>query len=125
MTKPLAEAEMGSDERFEPTHWSVVLAAGQGTVTPERAHAALTQLCQTYWAPLYGFVRCRGYTLDDAQDLTQGFFAHMIEHRIYTRTDQARGKFRAFLLSSLKNFLSDAHDRERALKRGGPVSFCR
>ena len=102
---------------FAPTHWSVVLAAGESQAEPQIAQTALAQLCQTYWAPLYTFVRSRGYSVHDAQDLTQGFFAYLIEQKIYTRADRQQGKFRSFLLASLKNFLSDAYDREHALKR--------
>jgi len=96
-----------------------VLAAGRSQAEPELARAALAELCQTYWAPLYNFVRSRGYTVDDAQDLTQSFFAYLIERKIYARVDRQKGKFRSFLLASLKNFLADASDRERTLKRGG------
>src|SRR5437016_6156907 len=108
---------------FAPTHWSVIIAAGESQAAPEIARAALAQLCQTYWAPLYGFVRSRGYSVHDAQDLTQSFFAYLIEHKIYTRVDRQKGKFRSFLLASLKNFLADASDRERTLKRGGGRDF--
>jgi RNA polymerase sigma factor (sigma-70 family) len=87
------------------------------------AQAALAELCQIYWTPLYSFVRSRGYTLHDAQDLTQSFFAHLIEHKIYNRVDRQKGRFRWFLLASAKNFLVNASDRERALKRGGGQSF--
>ena len=95
----------------------MVLGAG------ESSDPALAQLCQTYWAPLYGVIRRRGHAVHDAQDLTQGFFAHLIESRAYARTDQRKGKFRAFLLASLRNFLADARDHRQALKRGGDCSF--
>jgi RNA polymerase sigma-70 factor (ECF subfamily) len=108
---------------FPSTHWSVVLAAGESQVEPEVAHAALAELCQTYWAPLYSFVRSRGYSVHDAQDLTQSFFAYLIERKIYARADRQKGRFRSFLLVSLKNFLADASDRERTLKRGGGQNF--
>jgi DNA-directed RNA polymerase specialized sigma24 family protein len=121
--KPLAGDESRQSDFFPSTHWSVVLAAGKSDAKPEVAHAALAELCQTYWAPLYSFVRSRGYSVDDAQDLTQSFFAYLIEHRIYTRTDRQKGRFRSFLLASLKNFLADSSDRERALKRGGGHTF--
>jgi len=101
----------------------MILAAGRSQADPEVARAALAQLCQTYWAPLYGFVRSRGYTVYDAQDLTQSFFAYLIEHKIYARADRAYGKFRAFLLASIKKFLADAYDREQTLKRGGGREF--
>ena len=101
----------------------MVLAAGRSQAEPELARAALSELCQTYWAPLYNFVRSRGYTVDDAQDLTQSFFAYLIERKIYSRVDRQKGKFRSFLLASLKNFLADASDRQRTLKRGGGQDF--
>jgi RNA polymerase sigma-70 factor (ECF subfamily) len=104
---------------FPSTHWSAVLAAGRSQAEPGIARTALAELCQTYWVPLYNFVRRRGYSVHDAQDLTQSFFAYLIEHRIYARADRQKGRFRAFLLASMKNFLSDASDRERTLKRGG------
>jgi len=108
---------------FPSTHWTVVLAAGRSQTEPEIAEAALAELCQTYWAPLYTFVRSRGYTLHDAQDLTQSFFAYLLEHKIYARVERQKGKFRSFLLASLKNFLTHAADRERTLKRGGAQNF--
>jgi RNA polymerase sigma-70 factor (ECF subfamily) len=108
---------------FPATHWSAVLAAGRSQAGPEIAQTALAELCQTYWAPLYGFVRRRGYSVHDAQDLTQSFFAYLIEHKIYKRVDRQKGRFRAFLLASLKNFLADFSDRERTLKRGGGQDF--
>jgi RNA polymerase sigma factor (sigma-70 family) len=108
---------------FAPTHWSVIIAASRSQVDPQAAEAALAQLCQTYWAALYSFVRLRGHAPHDAQDLTQSFFAYLIEHKIYARADQQKGKFRSFLLASLKNFLADACDRDRTLKRGGAYQF--
>src|SRR5436309_3546172 len=104
---------------FPSTHWSVIVAAGRSQADPEIAQAALAELCQTYWSPFYGFVRSRGYAVHDAQDLTQSFFAYLIERKIYARVDRQKGRFRSFLLASLKNFLADASDRERTLKRGG------
>lgn len=113
----------GQAEPFAPTHWSVVMAAGESQTDPEAARAALAQLCETSWPPLYAFLRARGHSQHDAQDLTQGFFAFLIERKIYTRADPEKGKFRSFLLASLKNFLSDARDREQTLKRGGGQHF--
>ena len=101
----------------------MVVAAGESQAEPEIAQAALGELCQTYWAPLYSFVRSRGYTVEDAQDLTQSFFAYLIEHKIYARAVRDKGKFRSFLLASLKNFLGHAYDREQTLKRGGSLDF--
>ena len=119
----LPAAEYGQADPFEGTEWSVILAAGKSQIDPDRARVALAQLCETYWPPLYGYVRGRGYSVHDAQDLTQGFFEHLIEHKIYTRTDREKGKFRSFLLASLKHFLSHAREREQALKRGGGHDF--
>jgi RNA polymerase sigma factor (sigma-70 family) len=113
----------GQSDLFPSTHWSVVLAAGRSEAEPEIAGGALAQLCQIYWAPLYSFVRRRGYTVHDAQDLTQSFFAHLLEHKVYARADRQKGRFRSFLLASVKNFLADAADRERTLKRGGAQNF--
>src|SRR6266705_6725266 len=121
--KALGGNRCGQSDLFPSTHWSVVFAAGKSQAEPVIAQAALTELCQTYWAPLYSFVRSRGYAVEDAQDLTQSFFAYLIEHKIYARVDRQKGRFRSFLLASLKNFLADASDRERTLKRGGTHDF--
>ena len=118
-----AEDRHGHSDLFPSTHWSVVLAAGRSQAKPELAGAALAELCQVYWGPLYGFVRSRGHTVHDAQDLTQGFFAYVLEHKVYARADRQKGRFRSFLLAALKNFLADAADRERTLKRGGAQVF--
>jgi DNA-directed RNA polymerase specialized sigma24 family protein len=121
--KPLPGTIHGQSDPFAPTHWSVILAAGRSESEPELARAALAQLCQIYWAPLYTFVRSRGHAMHDAQDLTQSFFAYLIEHKIYARADRQQGRFRSFLLASLKNFLGHAYDREQTLKRGGALDF--
>jgi RNA polymerase sigma-70 factor (ECF subfamily) len=121
--KTLAGNGYRQSNLFPSTHWSVIVAAASAQAEPEIAQAALAELCQTYWAPLYSFVRSRGYTLHNAQDLTQSFFAYLIEHKIYARVDRQKGRFRSFLLASLKNFLADAADRERTLKRGGTQNF--
>jgi RNA polymerase sigma factor (sigma-70 family) len=117
------EESCGRSELFPSTHWSVVLAAAKSQAEPEVAEAALAELYQTYWAPLYSVVRSRGYTVHDAQDLTQSFFAHLIERKTYARSDREKGKFRSFLLAALRKFLADARDRERTLKRGGGCAF--
>lgn len=119
----LAATRYGSTDLFTATHWSVVIAAAAETPDSETSRAALAQLCETYWPPLYTYARARGHPPHDAQDLTQAFFAYLIEHRIYARTDREKGKFRSFLLGSFKNFLSDARDRETALKRGAGYEF--
>lgn len=118
-----AATDYGQPEPFADTHWSVILAAERTQTDPEFARAALAQLCETYWSPLYTYVRGHGYSVHDAQDLIQDFFAYLIEHKIYARTDRQKGKFRSFLLASLKHFLSHARDREQTLKRGGGRDF--
>jgi DNA-directed RNA polymerase specialized sigma24 family protein len=117
------ETVYGQADPFAATHWSVIVAAGKTQSDPEIARDALAQLCQTYWPPLYAYVRGRSYSVHDAQDLTQGFFAYLIEHKIHLRADREKGKFRSFLLASLKNFLSHAREREQTLKRGGGREF--
>jgi RNA polymerase sigma-70 factor (ECF subfamily) len=102
---------------FKNTHWSVVLAA-DGSDTAE-ASDALEKLCQTYWQPLYAYLRRRGCDPHNAEDLTQGFFAHLLERRSLRRVDRSQGRFRSFLLASLNYFLADEQARARALKRGG------
>jgi len=84
---------------------------------------ALAKLCNLYWYPLYAHIRRRGFSPDDAQDLTQGFFLDLLEHKALARADQQKGKFRSFLLASLKNFLSNEMQRARCLKRGGQIQF--
>ena len=103
--------------RFATTRWSMVLAAGAGP--SERADRALAELCAGYWHPLYAYVRRRGYDPDDACDLTQAFFARLIEQRRLAAADPMRGRFRSFLLTSMKNFLTSEWRRQSAAKRGG------
>jgi len=102
---------------FRTTHWSAVLMAGNPE-SPD-AHSALTQLCQTYWYPLYGYVRRLGHSPEDAKDLTQAFFAKLLAKNQIALADRERGRFRAFLLSYLQNFLRTYHRDANALKRGG------
>jgi RNA polymerase sigma factor (sigma-70 family) len=106
---------------FATTHWSVVLAAVNHE-TPE-ATAALEQLCRTYWYPLYAYVRRRGYSPEDAKDLTQEFFARLLEKRFLLQVDPGKGKFRSFLLAAINHFLANEWDRANAVKRGGRVTF--
>lgn len=106
--------------QFAPTHWSVVLTAAAGD-SPGAAEA-LAQLCRDYWYPLYAFVRRKGFTPHEAQDLTQDFFARLLEKNILKAADPARGKFRSFLLGSLQNFLNNEWDRRQAGKRGGQAA---
>jgi RNA polymerase sigma-70 factor (ECF subfamily) len=105
---------------FVTTRWSVVLAAGPSASA--ESERALSQLCRTYWYPLYAFVRRQGRSPQDAEDLTQGFFARLLEKRALGGVDREKGKFRSFLLASLKNFLANDWDRNHAAKRGGKHS---
>ena len=102
---------------FTTTHWSVVLAAGQSD-SPQ-ATEALEKLCRTYWYPLYCFIRRQGFRPADAEDLTQGFLAHLLERKALRKVSREKGLFRSFLLASLKYFLADESDKARAQKRGG------
>ena len=108
----------GGGAGFELTHWSVVLLAAQSQ-SEEAAQAARASFCQTYWPPLYTFLRRRGHSRGDAQDLVQGFFAHVLEQNTLSRAEREKGHLRTFLLGSLQHFLANEHDRARTLKRGG------
>ncbi len=102
---------------FSATHWSVVLAAGQTDFA--RAAAALERLCRGYWYPIYAFVRRRGFGHHEAEDLTQAFFAFLLEKETLKKVDRNKGKFRTFLLAALTNFLANEWDKGQTLKRGG------
>jgi RNA polymerase sigma-70 factor (ECF subfamily) len=106
---------------FHTTRWTIVLTAAQSQALG--GQSALAQLCRNYWYPLYMFARRRGHSPEDAQDLTQGFFLHLLEHRALAGVDRLKGKFRSFLLASFQNHLSDQLDRARRLKRGGDKEF--
>ncbi|MDX1387891.1 MAG: sigma-70 family RNA polymerase sigma factor [Acidobacteriota bacterium] len=104
-------------DRFRTTQWSLVLSAREHATTESRQ--ALARLCEAYWAPLYAFVRRQGYDVDDARDLTQGYFCVLIDKAYLADVDPRAGRFRSFLLASLKHHLSHERERERAKKRGG------
>ncbi len=106
----------GARRQFASTHWSVVAAAGGST---RESCAALASLCESYWYPLYAYLRRRGYQVAEAQDLTQGFLAQVIEKGTLQAADQSRGRFRAFLLSSLTHYLAHQWRYDHAQKRGG------
>jgi RNA polymerase sigma factor (sigma-70 family) len=106
-----------SSARFATTHWSVVVAAGRHS-SPQ-AQEALATLCRSYWYPLYVFIRRQGFSADESQDLTQEFFARLLEKHFLAQVDQEKGRFRSFLLAACKHFLSNERDRARAKKRGG------
>lgn len=103
---------------FATTRWTMVLKAGDDDGGDSSAKA-LEELCRIYWYPLYAYVRHRGYRKEDAEDLTQGFFARLLEHRDFAGLDAERGRFRAFLLASLKNYMANEYDRGQCVKRGG------
>jgi RNA polymerase sigma factor (sigma-70 family) len=107
--------------RFRTTHWSAVLLSAQSQAPG--AQEALAELCRIYWVPIYAFVRRRGHDAEEARDLTQGFFLHLLEHKALRQVDPVKGKFRSFLAASLQNYLSDQADRARRLKRGGSIEF--
>jgi len=107
----------GKAAAFSTTHWSVVLTAGQDDLAG--AAAALEELCRKYWYPIYAFVRRRGAERTEAEDLTQGFFAHLLEMETLKKVDRRKGKFRTFLLSALTKYLSNEWDRRQTAKRGG------
>ncbi len=108
-------------DRFLTTQWSVVLAAGDQS--SRESAEALATLCELYWYPLYAFVRRRGYDADAAQDLTQAFFTRVIEKAYLRDATPTRGRFRSFLLGSLKHFLANEWDYDRARKRGGGATM--
>jgi DNA-directed RNA polymerase specialized sigma24 family protein len=104
-------------DRFATTHWSMVISAGRGRTA--EGDRALAVLCENYWFPLYAFVRRAGYSAEDAQDLTQDFFARLLAQHFFAAADRQKGKFRSFLLAAMKHFLADQWDRAHAQKRGG------
>src|SRR5277367_543471 len=116
---------LGGPSQFPTTRWTLVVAAGH----PQRkeARSALITLCENYWYPLYAYLRRLGHPADQAQDLTQEFFVRVLEGRYLDRADPEKGRFRSFLLTSLKFFVADEEDRHRASKRGGgavlPLEF--
>jgi len=111
------------DSTFASTRWTVVYQAANSKAASQEALSALSELCQIYWRPIYLFLRRQGHAFDEAEDLTQGFFAHLIENRTYARASPEKGRFRAFLLGALKYFVADARKRERAQKRGGGAAL--
>lgn len=108
--------------QFATTHWSVVLGANPARAGQE-GDEALAQLCRTYWRPIFAFICRRGYTVSDAQDLTQDFFVMVLEGNLLKLADPSRGRFRSLLLKSLKNFLVDVAEKQHAEKRGGKLNF--
>src|SRR4051812_48994944 len=108
--------------QFTATHWTMVLLAS-GEAHSTQAAEALEALCRTYWFPLYAFLRRKGYSAHDAEDLTQGFFARLIEKSDLRTVDQKKGKFRSFLLGALEHFAANEWRRTNTQKRGGKLCF--
>jgi DNA-directed RNA polymerase specialized sigma24 family protein len=119
--KPDENSRLESAAQFRTTRWTVIMLAAHGK--NPAGEAALAELYQLYWSPLYAFARYRGYSPQDAQDLTQGFFVHVIEHETLARADPLKGKFRSFLLGSFQKYLSVDAQRARCVKRGGTGEF--
>lgn len=113
-------ANTAKDRGFHTTRWSLVINAR--SVDPEQSERALAELCQSYWYPLYGFVRARGASPEDAEDLIQGFFEQVLRLDTFSRADEDRGKLRTFLLGSLKKYLANEHAKKNAVKRGAGIS---
>ena len=109
-----------ADAEFTPTNWSVVLHARSDSAQREQA---LERLCKTYWLPLYGYLRRRGRSPEDAEDLTQGFFAYLLESDFLDRPDPAKGRFRGYLLGALRHYVGKVSERDSAQKRGGGTRF--
>jgi hypothetical protein len=120
-TSPDSRSHLECAGRFATTRWSIV-AAAQNPSSPQ-AQEALAILCGSYWYPLYAYIRSQGYSADQSQDLTQGFFAGLLEQHTLAVVDHARGKFRSFLLTACKHYLAHERDRARAKKRGGGRCF--
>ena len=110
--------QLRGGDQFLSTRWSLILRAGD-LEDPDSAQLALSQLCSTYWYPLYAFVRRSGKSEQDAQDMTQGFFEHLLSKQSVAAADPERGRFRSFLLSSIKNFMNSEWRKQNTLKRGG------
>ncbi len=115
--------EPSGPQQFATTHWSLVGAANLNEASQTRARNAMEELCSTYWYPLYSFVRNRGYSATDAQDLTQAFFTKILETGGFTTANPKQGRFRSYLLGAMKHFLSNEWKRTQTIKRGGAVQF--
>ena len=108
---------------FTTTRWSLVLAGANGDGDQQKAAEALAELCRTYWRPIFSYVSRRGYSPEDAQDITQDFFLMIFKTNWLQQADRGRGRFRSLLLKSLQNFLPNFADKKQTLKRGGNVAF--
>jgi DNA-directed RNA polymerase specialized sigma24 family protein len=114
---------LAESPRFATTRWSLILSCGAREESQDKAHQALTELCRLYWRPVFAFICHRGYSVPDAQDLTQDFFVTLLNGKLLTLADPNRGRFRSLLCTALKNFLADQRDKATREKRGGRVQF--
>ena len=119
----MKESPVPEPRQFATTHWSLVDAAKADPTNQTRAREALEALCRAYWYPLYAFVRSRGYSAHDAQDLTQAFFARIIEKRGLSAANRTQGRFRSYLLGALKHFLANEWHRAQTQKRGSQIKL--
>ncbi|MEY2487751.1 MAG: hypothetical protein QOH39_3399 [Verrucomicrobiota bacterium] len=108
---------------FATTRWSLILSCGEGEEAKAKAQQSLTELCRMYWRPVFAFICRRGYSVPDAQDLTQDFFVMLLNGNLLRLADPNRGRFRSLLCTALKNFLADQHDKAMREKRGGRMQF--
>ena len=120
MTRPSNQSNPPTQAVFTSTQWSLVVTAQAGDT---QSAAALETLCRAYWKPLYAFVRRQGVQPDEAMDMTQGFFTRLLEKDWITAADQERGRFRNFLMTSIKHFMSNEWAKQRAKRRGGGCRF--
>jgi RNA polymerase sigma-70 factor (ECF subfamily) len=123
MTDPAMEQDGPLRRRFATTRWSLVARASDDAPDTTARRDALAGLCEAYWLPLYAFIRWQGYSQIDAEDLIQGFFTRLIEKNDFADADPARGRFRTFLLASLRHYMANERDRQQTRKRGGDVQI--
>lgn len=113
----------GSAHYFATTRWSLILSSLDSQAIDGKAQEALAQLCRVYWRPIFAYICRSGQTVADAEDLTQDFFVRVLQGNLLKLADRARGRFRTLLLSALRNFLNDAHDKRSTARRGGGMEF--
>ena len=123
MNTKVAETADHSPGRFSTTRWSVVLSCADSGMESAAARDALSELCKTYWRPIFAYVCRRGYSTEDAEDLTQDFFSSLLQGPLLKRADPERGRFRSLLLKALQDFLGHATEKLQTHKRGGGVKF--
>src|SRR5437762_7978422 len=123
MKPEVSKGDADEPRAFVTTRWSLIMSAANGESQAKKGGDALAELCRTYWRPIFSFVCRRGYSMEDAQDLTQDFFMMILESNWLEHADPNRGRFRSLLLKSLQNFLNNAAEKTHTQKRGGDVKF--